>query len=248
MNKFLHITILLLFYSTILFSKDKVEFIANFENASEISNLAVNFQKNDISYKYITSEQGVSSWYGGKFHNRKTANGEIYDMHEFTAAHRTLPFGSIIRVTDLKSNKSILVRINDRGPFVKKRIIDLSYAAAQQIDLDGITDVKIESFKPNNKEKLPKNAKDYFFAFSLDMPLLLIPKSPEIVIYRGYDYQEAMDIYIQFSRQFPDKAAMLLVPAKSFIINGEFEDDHYLIVRLPDNYKKLIKEFADLEP
>jgi peptidoglycan lytic transglycosylase len=82
-------------------------------------------------------EQGVASWYGEPFNGRRTSNGEIYDMHEFTAAHRTLPFGAMVRVTNLRNGMQTEVRINDRGPFVANRIIDLSYAAAQAIQMVG---------------------------------------------------------------------------------------------------------------
>ncbi|MBD3823237.1 MAG: septal ring lytic transglycosylase RlpA family protein [Epsilonproteobacteria bacterium] len=81
--------------------------------------------------------KGVASWYGPDFHGKKTCNGETYDMHELTAAHKTLPMHTIVRVTSLNSGKSVVVRINDRGPFVDDRIIDLSKAAASQIDMIG---------------------------------------------------------------------------------------------------------------
>ena len=82
-------------------------------------------------------EEGVASWYGIPFHGHRTSDGEIYDMHQFSAAHRTLPFGSVVRVTNLRNGKWTEVRINDRGPFVANRVIDLSLAAAQAIELVG---------------------------------------------------------------------------------------------------------------
>jgi rare lipoprotein A len=82
-------------------------------------------------------EEGVASWYGAPFHGRRTSNGETYDMHEMTAAHRTLPFGAVVRVTNLRNGKQTEVRINDRGPFVANRVIDLSEAAAQAIEMVG---------------------------------------------------------------------------------------------------------------
>ena len=82
-------------------------------------------------------QRGIASWYGKKFHGRKTANGEIYNMYKRTAAHKTLPFGTYVLVRNLKNNKKTIVRINDRGPFVKNRIIDLSYRAAKDIGLIG---------------------------------------------------------------------------------------------------------------
>lgn len=82
-------------------------------------------------------EEGVASWYGFPFNGHRTSNGEVYDMHQFTAAHRTLPFGSIVRVTNLRNGMQTEVRINDRGPFVANRVIDLSLSAAQAIEMVG---------------------------------------------------------------------------------------------------------------
>lgn len=91
-------------------------------------------------------ERGVASWYGGKFHGRLTANGERYDMHQFTAAHKTLPLPARVRVTNLRNGTSVIVRVNDRGPFVKNRLIDVSYAAAIQLGMveNGTTLVEVE--------------------------------------------------------------------------------------------------------
>jgi len=82
-------------------------------------------------------EEGVASWYGFPFNGRRTSNGEIYDMNEFTAAHRTLPFGAVVRVTNLSNGRETEVRINDRGPFVANRVIDLSHAAAEALEMIG---------------------------------------------------------------------------------------------------------------
>jgi len=91
-------------------------------------------------------EVGVASWYGEPFHSRLTANGERYDMHAYTAAHRLYPFGTRLRVTNLENGRSVLVRINDRGPFVKNRIIDLSFSAATDLGMvpNGTTRVRLE--------------------------------------------------------------------------------------------------------
>jgi rare lipoprotein A len=94
----------------------------------------------------IFVETGVASWYGPPYHNRRGSNGEIYNMNAMTAAHRTLPLGSIVRVTNLKTGQAALVRITDRGPFVQGRILDLSLAAAKKLDVwqAGIAKVKVE--------------------------------------------------------------------------------------------------------
>jgi rare lipoprotein A len=96
--------------------------------------------------KPIYIETGLASWYGGPYHNRRAADGSVYDMHAPTAAHRTLPLNTIVRVTNLETRRSTLVRITDRGPFVDRRIIDLSMAAAKEVDVyrAGVAPVKVE--------------------------------------------------------------------------------------------------------
>ncbi len=91
---------------------------------------------------------GKASWYGGKFNGRKTADGETYDMYAMTCAHRTLPLGSWIRVTNLKNRKSTILRVNDRGPVPLNRIVDLSYGAAQKLGVEGLAKVRIEEVNP----------------------------------------------------------------------------------------------------
>jgi rare lipoprotein A len=99
-------------------------------------------KKSDIPAK--ASQVGVASWYGHPFDGRATASGEIYDMEKLTAAHRTLPLGSVVSVQNLVNSQTVQVRINDRGPFVNDRIIDLSHAAAQAISMAGIANVRLE--------------------------------------------------------------------------------------------------------
>jgi rare lipoprotein A len=91
-------------------------------------------------------EKGIASWYGVPYHGRRASDGEIYDMYKFTAAHRTLPFNTVVRVTNLANDKQVDLRINDRGPFVDDRIIDLSLAGARAIDMvgPGTARVKVE--------------------------------------------------------------------------------------------------------
>jgi rare lipoprotein A len=89
-------------------------------------------------------QRGIASWYGKDFHGKKTANGEIYDMYAMTAAHKTLPLGTYVRVHNLENNRKLEVRINDRGPFVRGRIIDLSYTAAKDIGIAGPGTARVE--------------------------------------------------------------------------------------------------------
>jgi rare lipoprotein A len=96
--------------------------------------------------KPLTTEIGLASWYGPPYHNRRGSNGAVYNMHAMTAAHRTYPLGSIVRVTNVKTGSHALVRITDRGPFIRGRVIDLSLAAAEKVDVKkaGVAKVKVE--------------------------------------------------------------------------------------------------------
>jgi len=96
--------------------------------------------------KPLATETGLASWYGPPYHNRRGSNGEVYNMHAMTAAHRTYALGSIVRVTNVKTGQHALVRITDRGPFIPGRVLDLSLAAAQKLDIwrPGVAEVKVE--------------------------------------------------------------------------------------------------------
>jgi rare lipoprotein A len=104
----------------------------------------------DSSKVYYT-KVGVASYYGQDFHGRQTANGEIYDKNKLTAAHPRLPFGTLVKVTNVRTGKWVIVRINDRGPYVENRIIDVSYRAAKHLGMlngKGIVRVRIEELPP----------------------------------------------------------------------------------------------------
>jgi rare lipoprotein A len=123
------------------------------------------YQQFNKTYHLLTSsknyrEVGIASWYGSKFHGRKTANGDIYDMYAMTAAHKTLPIPTYVRVTNLENQHSIIVRVNDRGPFHDERIIDLSYVAALKLGFakQGTANVSIEAIDPTeyNSQQVSK--------------------------------------------------------------------------------------------
>jgi rare lipoprotein A len=103
-------------------------------------------QPDELRELKTPSESGVASYYADHYHGRKTASGELFDMHALTAAHPTYRFGTRVKVTHLENQRSVIVRINDRGPFVKGRVIDLSLAAAEQLRMvrSGLAQVKLE--------------------------------------------------------------------------------------------------------
>jgi len=127
-------------------------------------------------------ETGYASWYGGKFQGRQTASGEIFDTNKLTAAHKSLPFGTVVEVTNLDNGKNIEVRINDRGPFVEGRIIDLSRAAATKIGMmsTGIAPVKVEIVRSASSSPEPSY-------YSIQIASFSARKNAQLLHSRLYD-------------------------------------------------------------
>jgi rare lipoprotein A len=113
------------------------------------SDVNVTNTENNESKQYKQIASGKCSWYGSKFNGRRTASGEKFDSAQKTAAHKTLPFGTLLRVTSTKTDKSVIVKVTDRGPFVKHRVLDISYGAAKDIGVvgNGVFHAKIEVVK-----------------------------------------------------------------------------------------------------
>lgn len=144
-------------------------------------------QKPVFSPGTVYTETGIASWYGPGFHGQKTSSLEIYNMHDLTAAHRTLPFGTMVLVTNLDNGRNVIVRINDRGPFVKDRIIDLSYAAARMLGMvgSGTARVRIEAvgYNPPDRDEyliqlgsfsLMENARKLYEELKKDFPEIFV--------------------------------------------------------------------------
>ena len=131
-----------------------------------------NYRVNGKNYSVLNSsngykQRGIASWYGKKFHGHRTSNGEVYDMYQMSAAHKSLPLPSYVRVTHLKNGKSVILRVNDRGPFHRNRLIDLSYVAAKKLGITatGTGVVEIEAINPslyhskkNNSDSKPRSS------------------------------------------------------------------------------------------
>ncbi|HXZ00374.1 MAG TPA: septal ring lytic transglycosylase RlpA family protein [Stellaceae bacterium] len=109
------------------------------------------------------AQVGLASWYGRDFHQRTTASGERYDMRDLTAAHRSLPLDTIVRVTNLNNNRSVLLRINDRGPFARGRVIDVSRGAAELLGMTkvGVVPVRVEVFDADQLKTVAENLRPY---------------------------------------------------------------------------------------
>ena len=143
------------------------------------------YPKEDYNY----SEVGIASWYGKDFHNKKTANGERYDMNTLTAAHRTLPLPSIVKVTNLENGRSLVLRVNDRGPYAKNRIIDISKRGAQLLgyQTQGTAKVRVEVLEKESKELkaalLGQDIKD--IQYTKTRPTPEIAENKTLVIYNA---------------------------------------------------------------
>jgi len=124
--------------------------------ASLMINACTSLPKGQAEIDVGVKERGIASWYGEDFHGLVTANGETYDMEALTGAHRTLPLGTVVRVTNVVNGEHVRVRINDRGPYANGRILDLSFAAARQLDMveHGVSAVQLEVIGYQGEESL----------------------------------------------------------------------------------------------
>lgn len=143
----------------------------------------------------IFEEEGIASWYGPGFHGNMTANGERYNMYSMTAAHRTLPFGTIVRIENLQNGKSTLVRINDRGPYISKRNIDLTYTAARRyLGITGIAPTRVKVFYPLSPTIISENPPPpgaVLITFNSDYQPI-IPTSPLQTLYTSRNFTKTM--------------------------------------------------------
>ncbi len=165
----------------------------------------------DFGESQIWSNSGIASYYGNKFHLRKTSSGDRYDKNDHTAAHKKLPFGTILRVTNQNNLKSTLVRVNDRGPFIKNRIIDLSLSAAQDISGLGLPKVTISGFVPN-KIKI-NNPENYYLVYSINDDPAIYNKDIFEIIGDYQEFQNVLEDYqylIKVNQSFENNLFILL--------------------------------------
>ncbi len=202
-----------------------------------------------VAYKPISSvagytEQGVASWYGTKFHGRRTANGEVYDMYKMTAAHKTLPLPSFVRVTNLENSRSVILRVNDRGPFHGNRLIDLSWVAAKKLGFHqkGTARVKVEGIDPKVFVQAPEETDT---ALEDDSPSVLAKDKQQPTLF----LQLAALKNLQNAQKLRKKVAESLgVTAK--VITGVEEPDPFYRVRIgpvasPAELDELLEQLAD---
>ncbi len=132
---------------TLVVNEDKITEPIVTENLGSVEEETITADRSLV--EFVDKGSMKASWYGPGFHGRKTANGEVYDQMSFTAAHKSLKFGTLLKITNLKNNKSVVIRINDRGPYIHGRDLDLSKAAALELGMvrKGVAKIKVEEIK-----------------------------------------------------------------------------------------------------
>ncbi len=202
------------------------------------------YPKEDYSY----SEVGTASWYGKDFHARKTANGENYDMNTLTAAHRTLPLPSIVKVTNLENGRSLILRVNDRGPYAKNRIIDISKRGAQLLgfQVQGTAKVRVEVMEKESKAlKAALTGQPCNTTVATVIPQKPVTYTPAATTYVKQNYSEAENMYYVQAGAFSNKAsannlsAKLSKYGKSKVAQATVDGKNFYRVRLgPFPYKE----------
>jgi len=217
---------------------------SNLSDSSDVSTLSSeNIEDYNIAGYFEFEQTGNASWYGRKFHNRKTASGERYNMHELTAAHKKLPMGAIVRVINQQTDERVLLKINDRGPYVKTRIIDLSYHSAQHISGATNPKVKVETLlAEDNYDILPED-KEYFFGFSYDFPLVCIPGSVINFLTYTDDFDKAVNFYKKTLEENPGQLVYLFTNAGAIDYSyNNLKEKYYIGIFRPE----LIESSNDL--
>lgn len=164
------------------------------------------YPKEDYSY----SEVGIASWYGKDFHAKKTANGEKYDMNTLTAAHRTLPLPSIVKVTNLENGRSLILRVNDRGPYAKNRIIDISKRGAQLLgyQVQGTAKVRVEIMEKESRAlKAALTGQSYDVRGAKIIPQQSVTYTPSATTYVKQNYSEAEKMFYVQAGAFSNRAS-----------------------------------------
>jgi len=186
----------------------------------------------------IYSQCGIASYYGDRFHNRKTASGLRYNMNKYTGAHRTISFGNIVRITNKSNGLSTLVLINDRGPFIKKRIMDLSRASATKIKGLGIPAVRIETLD------IPDDLPDYiknrlYLAFTINCEPKYVDISQVVLLRQSNDFSEIVGLLHQACENTQGNEFYLFVKASDY---GRLSDENIYWLGTVQQAKLLVQD------
>ena len=219
MLKLLTASGIVIFFLVFIVEAEKNDYNATFYELNDAfaknNEQSPNIEDYNIAQHFEFQQTGNASWYGKQFHNRKTASGEKYDMYKLTAAHKKLPFGTIVRVTNTKTGETVLLRITDRGPYAKKRIIDLSYSSAQFVSGNTNPAVKLEALIDKDNLSNSLAGTNYLFGYSYDWPLVCIPQNVVDVIETLEDFDEAIEVYNKVIESHPGQLVFIFTPPQS---------------------------------
>lgn len=202
---------------------------ANLENSIGATGSTVGEPQSVKDYEFTVT--GTASYYADKFHGRMTANGEIYNMYDYTAAHKTLPFGTVVRVTNTKTNKTVLLKINDRGPYVGNRIIDLSVTAAKEIGSLGLSTVKIETVHKGKLKNADFDSKQ-LVGYSLDKDFVMVDEEDVEVLESTKSFGHAFRLYKDYIEINPDEDIYIFGETS---IKGHSKLDTYYIGKIDNS-------------
>lgn len=207
------------------------KFKSNIENVEEVENDLlisedeenIDILEEDQSVENSDSKlfvlKGTSSHYADKFHGKMTANGEIFNMNDYSAAHKKLPFGTILKIVNQKNGKTVLVRVNDRGPYVHNRILDLSYSAAKDIGNLGLPKIKAIGFDNQTLKNTDPNSQ--FLAFSEDKEFKIFDKELVKVKYKSDDFTKALKAYRELKNKSNINNIYIFQPASENYYNSK---------------------------
>lgn len=179
---------------------------------SDVLEFDPNKYEYNIAYFNMLEFTGKSTHYGHKFHGRKTSSGEIHYSNDYTAAHRTFRFGTIVKVTNLDNNLSVIVKINDRGPYTKGKIIDLSDIAAKSIDGLGVAKVKLQCIRQFNRD-VRDSENRFMNGYSIYNDLISIPSDMIMMIDSSSNYSKTFKKYLKLNKISIKKNLYLFTPA-----------------------------------
>jgi len=188
----------------------------------------------EVTLINLFEQEGISSHYGKKFHRRKTSSGELFLLDKYTAAHRKLPFGTIVRVINQSNQKTSLAIINDRGPFVRKRIIDVSGIVAEKIGSSGIPPIKIQTILDSNDSL--KMDDELFITFSLINPPQITLYEHINVLTQSTDFTYMMDMMHILQEKHPYINYTISVASSQYFEGYRKERLYYLGIVSPDIY------------
>ena len=235
-------TVIFSFLTLLLRAENEKEVSIDEKFTTSLQYQPITIEDLDIGDEYLFEQSGTASWYGRRFHNKKTASGEKYDMNKLSAAHKNLPFGTILKVTDKESGNMTFVRINDRGPFVKNRVIDLSYKALDNLGGKSHSNVTLEGIVPQKIKDSRELNEPFALAYSFDDDVACVPAKVFEVLDSAKDFHRAVRKY-ELLRDLHSANSVFLIVPLNYALDGDNENAGIYYIGLFQPHKNnLVKD------